>query len=180
MCCSNQTQYSDVALHMLSCRKFTGQRHVPLHVPCRVVTLFFEKKLGNFFLPISGNASLFFFCTWYRSTHKIFVPGTKVLSSSVSWPLLEKMKGCVFFWNGLNSQWKGRLSRVTTGRMVDTGMEWQRQWWCVLVGEGAGYKMVCYWLVSDKTWGSRSDYCIFFVPVLICYFPWEKGVFFQR
>ena len=26
------------------------------------------------------------------------------------------------------------------GGMVDVGMEWQRRRWCVLVGEGGGYK----------------------------------------
>ena len=41
------------------------------------------------------------------------------------------------------------MSRETTGRMVDVGMEWKRQKWCILVVEGVVYKMTYYWLVSD-------------------------------
>ena len=37
------------------------------------------------------------------------------------------------------------------GRMVDVRMELQKQRWCMLVGEGAGYKVAGCWLVSDKT-----------------------------
>ena len=31
----------------------------------------------------------------------------------------------------------------------------------MLVGEGSGYKMTCFWLVSDKTRGSSSEYRLF-------------------
>ena len=47
------------------------------------------------------------------------------------------------------------MSRETTGRMVDVGMEWKRQGWYVLVGDGTGYKMV---------------------PLLIYVFATENGV----
>ena len=67
---------------------------------------------------------------------------------------------CVFVRNGENSRCEGRLSRETTGRMVDVGMEWKRQGWYVLVGDGTGYKMACCWVVCDKTGGSSSEYSI--------------------
>ena len=52
------------------------------------------------------------------------------------------------------------MSRETTGRMVDVGMEWKRQGWYVLVGDGTGYKMTWCWFVCDKTGGISSEYCI--------------------
>ena len=44
--------------------------------------------------------------------------------------------------------------------MVDVGMEWKRQGWYVLVGDGTGYKMACCWVVCDKTGGSSSEYSL--------------------
>ena len=52
------------------------------------------------------------------------------------------------------------MSRETTGRMLDVGMEWKRQGWYVLVGDGTGYKMACCWFVCDKTGGSNSEYSL--------------------
>ena len=87
----------------------------------------------------------------------------------------KRWKGVFFFWNGQNCQWDGWLSRETTERIVNVGMEWQRQWWCVLVGEGDGYKMTCSWLVSDKTRGRRSRY-VFFPDCVNSFFYLGKKV----
>jgi hypothetical protein len=63
-------------------------------------------------------------------------------------------------------------------RIVDDGMEWQRQRWCVLVGEGTDYKMTCCWLVSDKTRGSSSEYS-FFCCCANFFFSLGKGSIFS-
>ena len=44
--------------------------------------------------------------------------------------------------------------------MVAVGLELQEQGGYVLVGQGAGYKMACCWVVCDKTGGSSSEYSL--------------------